>query len=304
MIPTVVLIVFNRPETTARVFARIREARPARLLVASDAPRPDRVDDVERCAAARAASADIDWPCDVVRDDAVVHLGCKHRVESALDRAFDDSDGAIVLEDDCLPDPTFFPFCIELLERYRDDDRLMTVSGNRLVAADGSGAASYHVSRYHLTWGWGTWRRAWHLYDRDLGAWPALRDAGWLDASLGDRIASQYWAHIFEREWEQAAADRNWDYAWTLSCWRHGGWGLVPAVNLVANVGFGADATHNTDTRSPYASSATTPMTFPLRHPAVVARDEEEDAVIETDAFSGNLALLLSHARQRMRRRR
>src|SRR4030095_1100293 len=126
----VALLIFNRPETTARVLAEIRNARPAKLLIIGDGPRPGEPADAERCLAARAAAANIDWGCEVLKNYSDVNLGCGQRPASGLDWVFQNVDRAIIMEDDCLPHPTFFRFCDELLEHYRDDERVMTVSGN------------------------------------------------------------------------------------------------------------------------------------------------------------------------------
>ena len=120
----VVLFVYNRPDLTARVFESIRAAAPPRLFVVADGPQAGRPDDLGRVARARAATERVDWSCEVVRDYAPVNLGLRRRVEAGLARAFDEVDAAIVLEDDCLPDRSFFGFCTELLARYRDDARV------------------------------------------------------------------------------------------------------------------------------------------------------------------------------------
>ncbi len=111
----VALVVYNRPERTARVFEAVRQARPSHLFVIADGPHPSRQGDTERCAAVRAIVEQVDWPCQVARDYADTNLGLKRRVEGGLSWLFGCVEEAIILEDDCLPHPCFFSFCQELL---------------------------------------------------------------------------------------------------------------------------------------------------------------------------------------------
>src|SRR5262249_19154959 len=218
------LFLFNRPDTTAKVFNAIRQARPKRLLLVADGARPDQSTDLERCEAARAIVRAVDWDCVVATDFALDHLGPKRRLESGLDWVFSQVESAIILEDDCLPGADFFSFCDELLRRYGAEERVLSISGNAFQTYTGHGE-SYYFSRYPFIWGWATWRRAWKLNDPDMRAWPALRDSGWLNEFLGDDLAASYWAYLFD---QNVASPHTWDYAWMLSCWRHTGLSVVP----------------------------------------------------------------------------
>lgn len=293
----VVLLAFARPDTTALVLDAIRQARPQRLLVVADGPRPGVATDGEACAATRRLIDTVDWDCEVLTEYAAGNLGLKRRVESGLDWAFGIVDEAIVLEDDCVPHPTFFRFAGELLDRYRDDHRVLSISGNNFEPADPAAADRYSFSRYPLIWGWATWRRAWALHDSELHRWPELRETGWLSELLEDETAVKYWSYLLERT--RARRD-TWDYAWTFSCWLAGGLHAVPGVNLVSNVGFRADGTHTRDDYdSVFANLPARALRFPLRHPAAVARDVEADRFIEDVVFSGNLARLFARLRAR-----
>ncbi|MGC1799486.1 MAG: hypothetical protein WA701_03795, partial [Solirubrobacterales bacterium] len=181
----VAMLIFNRPETTARVFERVREARPPKLLVVADGPRADRPGEAGRCREARAVVEAVDWPCELMTDYSEVNLGCGKRISSGLDWVFDSVEEAIVLEDDCLPHPSFFRFCEELLKRYRAEERVVHVSGDNFQSAGRAGGAvgrllrlagrswspSYYFSRYAHVWGWASWRRAWSDYDFEMTAW-------------------------------------------------------------------------------------------------------------------------------------
>lgn len=297
----VALFVYNRPETTARAMAAIASARPASLVVVADGPAD--ADDEARTAAARTATERIDWPCRVERVYADAHLGIKARFESGMRAIFERYDAAIVLEDDCIPHPAFFAYCESLLDRYRDHERVMSIGGSRLTRTAPAHDTSYAFCRYPLIWGWATWRRAWRRYDGEMRDWPRLRDGGWLESVLGARSAALYWAHVFERNWREGVAG-NWDYAWVFSCWRSGGLSVVPAKNLVSNIGFGTGGTHTTDARSPFNALPADPLRLPLVHPVSVAGDANENAAIEREVFGGNLDRAMNEVRRRVRERR
>jgi hypothetical protein len=301
----VALILYNRPELTARVFAAIRRAQPARLLLIADGPRSmiERPDDSERCAAARAVVNQVDWDCQVLTNYADHNLGVRQRVDSGLAWVFSRVDAAIVLEDDCLPDPTFFTFCEQMLERYLHDERVMAISGNNFLRGRYQPPASYYFSRYPLSWGWATWRRAWQRYDPAMQRWPGLRDGGWLTRLLDEPAAVRYWTYQFQKNYETR---ENWDYAWIYSCWLQGGLTIAPSVNLVSNIGFHLDATHTRDPRSPLANLPAVSIPLPLRHPARIERDHQADALTEQTAFSGTefLKPLFAAARAALQARR
>jgi hypothetical protein len=280
----VALILYNRPELTARVFEAVRQVRPSRLFVIADGPHPDRPGDARRCAAARAVVERIDWPCEVARDYVDVNRGLKRRVESGLSWLFARVEESIVLEDDCLPHPTFFPFCRELLARYRYQDRVMAISGNNFLFGEHRPSASYTFIRYPLIWGWATWRRAWACYDPGMRRWPELRSSDWLAQRLGDPAAVRYWAYTFSRNHD---ALQTWDTAWTLACWLHDGLCICPAVNLVSNLGFGTAATHTTDASSPFAALPAEPLAPPFTHPEEQRADTRAEELTERNAFSG-----------------
>ena len=176
----VLFLIFNRPDTTALVMEAIRAARPARLYVAADGPRPGCPGDAERCAEARRVVTAVDWPCQVKTLFRETNLGCRKAVSSAIDWLFACEEEGIILEDDCVPTSDFFSFCGELLERFRDDKQIMAICGSCYAEAEPNYRASYYFSYYADPWGWATWRRAWRLYDGDLSRWPAFKARGGL----------------------------------------------------------------------------------------------------------------------------
>ena len=157
----VAFIIFNRPDTTEIVFETIRQAKPSKLLVVADGPRTDRSGEVEKCTATRAVIERVDWECEVITNYSDVNLGCKRRVSGGIDWIFSQVEEAIILEDDCLPAPSFFQFCQTMLERYRYDDRISMIGGSNYQQENSRTSDSYFFTKYAHIWGWATWRRAW-----------------------------------------------------------------------------------------------------------------------------------------------
>jgi len=263
----VALILFNRPDLTAQVFAAIRAARPARLFLIADGPRPERPGEADLCAAARAVVAQVDWPCQVACNYAPSNLGCAQRVVTGLDWLFAQVEEAIILEDDVLPDPSFFPYCQELLERYRTTDRVLGIGGyNALGAWPGWEGSSYVVHRLPAISGWATWRRAWRQYDFLLTRYAGVDVRARLAAHLPDAEQVAYRWQLYTAFTERASI--SWDIQLSLICCLVGGLWITPGVNLITNIGFDERATHNRvdDDLRCRTRSGTLPQ--PLAHPA------------------------------------
>lgn len=278
----VAFLIFNRPDTTEQVFEEIRLVKPPKLLVVADGPRPDRLGEAKKCAAARAVIDRVDWPCEVLTNYSDVNLGCKRRVSSGLNWVFDTVEEAIILEDDCLPHPTFFRFCEELLEKYRDDERIALIAGTNYQFGRKRTTFSYYFSRYNHIWGWASWRRSWRRYDVDMKLWPEVRDGECLRDLLGDDLA-RFWTKNFEMAYNGKID--TWDYQWTFACWIHNGLSILPNVNMVSNIGFNPDATHTKDSESKVANLPVEDMEFPLSHPKFMIRDAQADAFTHNLVF-------------------
>ncbi|MSO64432.1 MAG: glycosyltransferase family 2 protein [Alphaproteobacteria bacterium] len=271
----VVMVVFNRPEPTAQVLARVRDVRPRRLYVLADSPRADVPSDPERCAAVRALFDRVDWPCELILDLAPRNLGCGGRVVSGLDRVFSEVDRAIVLEDDCLPHPSFFRYCQETLQYYENDDRVVCVTGTKFPCEPRTLPYSYRFSRMFIGWGWASWRRAWRAIDWTMAAWPAMRDDRRIERSARSAAERRFYVNGFERAFRRDIEP--WDWAWALTAYQRGQLYLVPDRNLIANIGWGPDGTQQRNAEHFLANLPTYEMAFPLRHPPVVAEEVESD---------------------------
>lgn len=240
----ILLMVFNRPETTRAVFECIRSMRPTELYIAADGPRAGVEGEASRCNEVRRLAMTTDWECRIHTLFREEHLGSGRGVVSAIDWFFENVSEGIILEDDCVPSMSFFSFCEELLDYYRDDPRVMHISGNNFQYGRRRGQASYYFSKYTHNWGWATWKRAWKFYDFEL----------------------------------LPAADRKhkWAAQWLLSVEKHNGLAVLPNINLVTNIGFGPSATH-TFTRERYAFLPAMEMNFPLTHPPSMSADGAAD---------------------------
>lgn len=261
----VVLVLFNRPALTAQVFAVIRQLRPCQLFLIADGPRPTHPDDVARCAATRQVVAQIDWPCSVQRNYSETNLGCGQRVASGLDWVFSQVDAAIILEDDILPDASFFPFCHDLLTRYRDDERVAYISGYNSLGHWNAAQTSYFACRHGSIWGWATWKRAWQHYDFTLARFRSWEIEAILAHHMPDPEHAAHQAWIFHH-YDGVTID-TWDIQWTLACLLSGGLCLMPSRNLVKNLGFHTEATHTVDPFDMRSDLANFTLSMPLVHP-------------------------------------
>jgi hypothetical protein len=289
--PAVVLLIFNRPDCTRRVFERVRAARPETLFVVADGPRADAAGEAAACEAARAVVAQgVDWPCDIRREFSDRNLGCARRVSSGLDWVFAQVEEAIVLEDDCVPDERFFPYCTELLARYRAEPRVGLIAGSNFQARDVTDGRGYYFSRYPHCWGWATWRRAWRAYDHAMTDWPAAKREGWLGTRCETRREARYWERILDRV--AAGEIDSWAYRWTYACWRHDFLTALPARSLVTNIGFDRAATHTRRMPSGAVETAWA-QPWPLVHPPELVRHAAADRYTYLHLFHPTLWIRL-----------
>lgn len=271
----VLFLVFNRPDTTKQVFEAIRKAKPPRLYVAADGPRADKPGEAEKVEQVRRIATQVDWDGEVKTLFRDKNLGCRKGVSTAIDWFFENEEEGIILEDDCLPSQSFFWFCEELLERYREDMRVMAVSGDNFQKGPARNEFSYYFSRFNHCWGWASWRRAWSYYEKDMQSWPYIRDNGYMQDILLDKTAIKYWSKIFETTYRNEID--SWAYRWTFSCWMQNGLTILPNVNLVSNIGFDEDSTHTTDKDNANSKIPVLNLSFPLKHPTWMIRDERAD---------------------------
>lgn len=236
----IVLFAFRRPELTARVFEKIREYRPEKLILIADGPRPDRLGEAELAEKTRDVLAQIDWPCEVIRNYASTNLGLRERILTGLDFAFEKVEEAIVLEDDCLPSASFFEFMEKMLVQYRTDPRVGLVSGSNF-APYYSSQSDYHFSAAPYIWGWATWSRTWSQFrmSPQIEEWPPAEQQKVLKG-----FSSQSQGRAFVAMMKDAHRLNTWDISFAVWFRQNQKLAIVPRQNLVRNLGFGAEATH------------------------------------------------------------
>ncbi len=282
----VLLIIFNRPETTRQVVNALRDIRPTKMFVVADGPRTDFGVDAERCRLTRDVINEIDWDCVITKNYSESNLGCGLCPSRGISWVFEQVEQCIILEDDCVPHPSFFRFCTELLAKYRLDTRIMMISGNHHLLRPVSIEDSYCFSRLTQTWGWATWKRAWDYYDYDMFLWPELKTTRWLERLWGKGKISRYWEGLYDLFY----ADQNkdyWDFQWMLSCWTQNALTIIPDRNLVSNVGFdSAGGTHFLADPPPVARLPVAEMSFPLQHPRLVLQNIAADDQLLRDVYN------------------
>jgi hypothetical protein len=282
----VLLIIFNRVNTTQKVFEAIRLAQPKRLYIAADGPRHGNSFDEENCLLTRLVTEHIDWPCEVKRLYQEKNLGCSKGPISAFNWFFSFENEGIILEDDCLPSESFFPFCGDLLERYRYDEEVLLISGCNMGYNLKSGC-SYGFSGVPNMWGWATWKRSAVLIDYELKSWKQVKNKlthtyksfrqSFFDTDIN---WYRYWVDKFDRTVEQQAISW-WDWQWIYYQTTNHKLSIFPAQNLVKNIGFDSDATHTKETSNPAADLKKYELSFPLLHPSKKKRiiDYEENCL-------------------------
>jgi hypothetical protein len=275
----VALFLFNRPDVTRQVFRAIAQARPTTLFLVADGPRDEQ--EAELCAQARAVAAEVDWDCEVHTDFAEANMGCGRRLASGISWVFSQVEEAIILEDDCLPHPTFFGFCRAMLERWRHDERVMMVSGDNFLDHAPDTPASYLFSRYFPIWGWATWRRAWDLYDREMRAWPRLRDQRQLEQMYPHAGVREHLRSMFDAV-HQGRVD-TWDVQWFHTCLFNNGLCIVPRRNLVSNIGI--QGTHSSAQAVNHGLPVHALDLDTLVHPETVHPDALHDRAFFDDYF-------------------
>ena len=278
----VLFVIFNRPDTTSRVFAQIRAAKPKRLYIAADAPRPDHPEDVLLCKQAKAVVNSIDWECDVktlFRDE---NAGCREGVSSAATWFFSHEEEGIILEDDCLPANSFFKFCDTLLEKYRDDTRVRHITGCNLQQGKKWGNYTYYFSNMTHVWGWASWKRVWKDYDKSLSKYNADEAREQLSNIFADSLVVDCWQHIFEEV--KAGKINAWGYQLDFANFFNNGLTIIPNENLISNIGFGANATHTIDESSVYANIPLTEIDE-ITHPIFILPAKQADMIVLSRDF-------------------
>lgn len=260
----ILFIIFNRPNTARAVFEEIRKIRPRQLFVAADGPRPFRADDIEKCQQTKDILKGIDWDCELKTFFRESNVGCGLNVAESISWFFSYVDKGIIMEDDIIPHPEFFPFCTQMLERYENDESVSAINGfygENLPCTDNS----YFFRTDFSGWGWATWKRVWDKFDFFLR-----------DYSLQELKKALHRNHFCRKECfdkidqylltRKGKAD-SWDWQFRLYLLKWNSFVLTPNLNMVKCIGYGDDSTHFKGRTAP--THAVHPI-FPLRHPEKV----------------------------------
>jgi len=284
----VLVLGFNRPERLRELLLSLPLNRISQVFVSLDGPRGNRSSDVTSCAMSLQVAQEFQRSHPITIRQAKENQGTAIAVPAGIDWFFEHVEYGIILEDDCKPSESFFDFAAELLPYYKEDQRILMVSGNNYHYDRLLDPNAYVFSRHGHIWGWATWRRAWKFYDHSMEGWPELRRSSWLDkVCSGNERAAQYWRWVFD----QTVRDRveAWDYRWTFAMWKVGGLSIVPPRNLVENTGFDESSTNTTECPDWYHRIPRGPIQLPLLHPTKVEADEIMDRWTDINIFETDL---------------
>lgn len=239
----ILFIIFNRPNTTAQVFETIRKVKPQKIFIAADGPRDNKPEDIKLCKETREIMKKIDWDCEVKTLFREKNLGCKVAVSSAINWFFDNIEEGIILEDDCLPNQSFFNFCENMLEKYRDEEKIMHINGTNSQFGEKFGLYSYYFSHCPQVWGWATWKRAWNKYDIEMTNLDDFIKTKKTYKLFNNKKVANFWNSLFKC----TKNINTWDIQWSYSVMYNSGLVITPNINLVKNIGFGTNSTHTNE---------------------------------------------------------
>lgn len=277
----VLFLVFNRLNVTKHVFQSIRQAKPPRLYIAADGARKDKTGEAEKIAAVRDyVLPNIDWNCEVKTLFREENLGCKYAVSSAIDWFFKQEEMGIILEDDCLPSQSFFWFCEELLERYKNDTRVWHISGCNFQDGQVRGDGDYYFAKYIHVWGWASWANRWKYYDVDMKSYEQFNASNQIPNLFYKKESQQYWSGVFSKTW--SGKIDTWDYQWVYTVLSNSGLSILPNKNLISNIGFGPDAVHTTNAKSKYSKLPKYELPFPPKNPLFILQSSTADEFTES----------------------
>ncbi len=238
--PSILLIIFNRPDKTKSIIKALSEFKPPVIYVSADGPRD--LNENATCNYTRSLISMIDWDCKVITNFIPTNLGCKVAVSKAIDWFFSMEDEGIILEDDCLPSNDFYEFCSTMLEKYRYNDSVGSISGTKISPFFKNYKYDYFLSKYPNIWGWATWKRVWSKYDVNISNWEDLWRINKIDEYLSDPILVNYWRKVFKNVYESKID--TWDYQFVYLYFKEKYRCIIPNKNLIKNIGFDAEATH------------------------------------------------------------
>ena len=285
----VYIIIFDRPENTKRLLESLNIYKPETLFIISDGPRKNFENDHERVIQSRKLFEKIDWKCEVFFNNSESNLGCRKRIISGLNWVFGQVEKTIILEDDCIPSEEFFLFMELMLNKYQTNKEISSVCGTNFLPDWNKTKDSYLYSKYCHVWGWGTWKDRWEKIDFNLDKLQEIKKTKFLKSYLGSFRAYLYWHWILNNV-KKKKID-SWAYIWNFTNFINNSLSIIPAINLLSNIGIGKDSSN---TRSlPYkyikAEESRKKLKFPLKYPSKFLSDSKHDLEVEDTIFSKSI---------------
>jgi hypothetical protein len=272
----VLLVIFNRPDTTLKVMEAIRKYQPKMLYVASDGARAEKHGEKEIVQNTRdLVLQNVDWPCEVKTVFREENIGCGYGVSSAITWFLEHEEMGIILEDDCQASLSFFYYCEDLLKKYKDEEQIKVIGGNNFQRGNSRGEESYYFSHYPTTWGWATWRRAWKSFNHDISDFNETIDKGGLNHFFKSKLEKRDWKRALGKASKHP--EQVWDYHFYYNIWKEKGICITPNKNLVINLGFFENATHYFLRDSTKTNVKSDQLIFPLLHPSEIKVNKTAD---------------------------
>ncbi len=271
----ILFLIFNRPDSTKLVFESIRSIKPAKLYIAADGARKHKVGEDLLCQETRSIIDLIDWECEIKTLFRTENLGCKIAVSSAIDWFFENEEQGIILEDDCLPNESFYIYCETLLNYYASNERIMHISGNNFQDGIVRGDGTYYFSNYNHIWGWATWKRAWKAYNVDLSFLTETEIETLIEKQFDTKKERLFWNNIFKKVINKTIG--TWDYQWTYAVWKNNGLSILPNKNMIANIGFNNNGTHTSGVDILGLSNMRTFLISKIIHPTEIEINKKAD---------------------------
>lgn len=273
----ILFLVFNRLDTAKQVFAEIQHLKPNRLYIACDGPREHKINEAQVVNELQQyLLTNINWQCSLQTLFRTSNLGCAQAVSQAITWFFKHEPMGIILEDDCLPSPSFFTFCEEMLLKYKDDTRIWHIGGYSLLNKHNLSHASYYFSQITQIWGWASWANRWQQFDLLMKSYPEF---------IKHKYMNKLFPTLRLRLWHKELFDKNyvktdtWDCQWYFTVLLNNGLSITPAVSLVKNLGFGDLNSAHPDVDPLISSIDRHQLNMPLTHPHIFCIDSQLDNI-------------------------
>lgn len=280
----ILFIIFNRANTALRVLESIKLAKPKKLYIAQDGPRKIIAGEDLVCKNLRNKIIEnINWDCEVITKINTTNMGMKKAVPHAISWLFENENEGIILEDDCLPNQSFFTFCEEVLEKHKDNEEIMHISGN-FFQNQPIGDGDYYFSKIPHIWGWATWRRAWEKYDISMNGYQEFIKTKKIKQYFKKDYCATAWKHLFDQVYYNKS--QTWDFQWTYCLFKNDGLAITPNKNLVTNIGFGELAENCKNKNDKFSQLDTQELLFPLTHPQEIFPNSKADQYTTKNNFN------------------